>query len=535
MKQIFLLTATILFAALTLNAQGPSQQSAVERLPEISNFKVKPAFVADFNFTVFDAGVNTKYTEYGSSFFMDKYIIISARKIGAIGGAKDENTNEPYTELFCTDVDKYGNLSRPLLFSRIINTLASEGSVTFSPDEKVIYYTRSSKENSKNYKLYRAFLDDVEQGKWINEELIPFSNDDYSIENPQISADGKKLYFSSNMPGSVGGYDIFYVTLNENGSIGEPVNLGGDVNTVNDEKFPYITRDNKHLYFSSNGHNSFGGLDIFRAKRVFDNYVRPLNLGMTINSESDDYAFILASKNRGYFTSNKVEGKGKSDIYKFIREEVKQQLKGEVVDSETRIPLPNTVVELVDEEGNVVDTKTTTEEAKFVFDVEPFDVYTIRAKKEGFEDNTIAFESNSGKDKNYGVTLAMDPTKAEIVEVEDKLMISIENIYFDFNKWMIKQESTISLNKIVDVLNENPEMKIEVNAHTDARGKASYNLSLSERRAASTMKYLIDKGIDASRLVSKGYGETQPLFDCDSNCSEEQHELNRRIEFVIIK
>ena len=138
MKQIFLLTATILFAALTLNAQGPSQQSAVERLPEISNFKVKPAFVADFNFTVFDAGVNTKYTEYGSSFFMDKYIIISARKIGAIGGAKDENTNEPYTELFCTDVDKYGNLSRPLLFSRIINTLASEGSVTFSPDEKVI-------------------------------------------------------------------------------------------------------------------------------------------------------------------------------------------------------------------------------------------------------------------------------------------------------------------------------------------------------------------------------------------------------------
>ena len=530
-----LVTLTIIATTWGVVAQGPSQQSETNDFAIFEDFKMTTARLADFNFTIFDAGVNTKFTEYGSSFFMDKYIVISARKIGAIGGAKDEKTNEPYTELFCTDVDKYGNLSRPLLFSRIINTIDSEGSVTFTPDERVIYYTRSAQDNSSNYKLYRAYLDEVQIGKWVNEELIPFSDDNYSIENPQISADGKRLYFASNMPGSIGGFDIFYADIHENGALGEPVNVGGDVNTINDERSPYVTRDNKHLYFASSGHNTIGGLDIFRARKVFNTYTRPLNLGATINSTADDYAFILASKDRGFFTSDRAEGKGRSDIYKFVKENIEQTIKGQVVDKTTRIPLPNTVIELIDEEGNVVASKTTTEDAKFEFDIDPFDIYTIKSVKDGFDENIVEFESNSGRTKDFNLTVEMDPTEAEIVEVDNKLMIAIENIYFDFDKWMIKKESTISLSKIVSVLNENPEMKIEVNAHTDSRGRDSYNLTLSKKRAKSAMDYLIAKGIDADRLVSNGYGETQPLFDCGSECSEEEHELNRRIEFVIIK
>lgn len=534
MKKLVLILVLLVVTNIAV-AQGPSHQNVNSSYVLLNDFDAKPAVaLGDFNFTIFDAGVNTKFTEYGSSFFMDKYIVISARKIGAIGGAKDKVTNEPYTELFCTDVDKYGNLSRPLLFSRIINTVNSEGSVTFTPDEKVIYYTRSSQENSMNYKLYRANLDEIQTGKWVNEELIPYSSDDYSIENPFISADGTKLYFASDMEGSLGGFDIFVAEIFPNGAIGEPVNLGADINTENDEKFPYISKDDKHLYFSSNGHNTLGGLDIFRAHKVFDTYKRPVNLGNTINSDSDDYAFILASENRGFFTSDRVDGKGRSDIYKFVMEDVKQTISGVVLDKDSRIPLPNAVIELIDEEGNVVDAKTTTEDAKFTFDVNPFEVYTIRSNKDGFENNEVSFTSDSGKSTNFDVTVEMDPTKAEIVEVEDKLMISIENIYFDFNKWMIKTESTISLNKIVDVLNANPEMKIEINAHTDARGRDAYNMTLSKKRAASAMKYLISKGINADRLMSNGYGETQPLFDCGTQCSDEEHELNRRIEFVII-
>ncbi|NQY04870.1 MAG: OmpA family protein [Flavobacteriaceae bacterium] len=535
MRNLLLTLTIILTTAWGAVAQGPSQQNVGDDYANLIDLKAKPMFIADFNFTIFDAGVNTKYTEYGSTFFMGKYIIISARKIGGLGGTKDKLTNESYTELFCADIDQYGNLSRPLLFSRIINTLSSEGSVAFTPDQKVIYYTRNTQENSEKYQLYRAVLDKVQTGKWVNEELIPFSGTDYSIENPSITTDGKRMFFTSNMEGGLGGYDIYYVDIHENGALGTPVNLGSEINTADDEKYPYMSPDNKHLYFSSNGHNSLGGLDVYRAKRVFDNYVRPLNLGTTINSEADDYAFIMSSKDRGYFTSDRAEGKGKSDIYKYIKEDITQTIQGTVVDRETRIPLPNTVIELIDEEGNVVATKTTTEEAKFEFDIDPFDVYTIKTTRDGFDDNIVDFESNTGRTKDFAMTVEMDPSQAEIVEVDDKMMIAIENIYFDYDKWLIKKESTISLNKIVDVLNANPDMKIEINAHTDSRGRDAYNLSLSKKRAASAMKFLIANGIDGNRLVSNGYGETQPLFDCGSDCSEEQYELNRRIEFVIIK
>jgi outer membrane protein OmpA-like peptidoglycan-associated protein len=532
MRGLLFILATLTCGQIAL-AQGPSQQIVDSDYTTFSEDKKKPVLKADFNYSVFDAGVNTKFTEYGSSFFMGKYIVISSRKIGAIGGKKDTATNEPFTELFCTDVDKYGNLSRPLLFSRIINTIDSEGTVAFTPDEKTIFYTRSSQDNSQLFKVYRASLDEEHIGKWINEEALNFNNDEYSVENPFVNAEGTKLYFSSNMPGTIGGYDLFYVTIYENGSLGTPVNLGADVNTVNDETHPFMTKDNKHLYFSSNGHSTIGGSDIFRAKHVFDSYTRPLNLGASINSEADDYAFILSSKDRGYFTSDRSEGKGKSDIYKFVREEIEQTIQGQVVDRETRIALPNTIIELIDEEGNVVATKTTTDEAKFEFDINPFDVYTIKTIKDGFDDNEIVFESNTGRTKDFNLTVEMDPTEAEIVAVDDKLMIAIENIYFDFNKWSIKEASTISLSKIVSVLNENPEMVIEINAHTDSRGRDSYNLSLSKKRASSAMKYLIANGIDASRLTANGYGETQPLFECGVDCSEEKHELNRRIEFVI--
>ena len=501
------------------------------------NLKVDQAILmGDFQFNVTDTGgVNSKQSEYGSGFFQSKYIIVSSRKIGAIGGDKDPLTGEPHTQIFCSTIRGNGNLDRPLLFSRILNTEHTEGTIAFTPDQKTAYYTRAKKDSTAIFKMYRA-TDEKIQGNWDRPEAMPFNSNEYSVENPWISRDGKKLYFASNMPNGYGGFDIYVAAIYENDSIGAPKNLGPEVNTSQDEKYPFMDRNDKYFYFSSKGHNSIGGYDVFRARKVNDNYVRPLNLGTSINTTEDEIAFMYANERRGYVTSSKKSGKGNNDVYKFTIDAKKQILSGEVVDANTKKILPGAVVVVTDIDGNEIGKKEVGADAKFTFYVDPYESYTITTKKEGFIDNNLIAETNSSVERTFDVVVEMKQEEAEIVEVEGKTMIKIENIYFDFDKATIKPISEISLNKIVKVLNDNPEMKIEVNAHTDIRGSDAYNLRLSKRRAASTMLYLINSGINKTRLISQGYGETQPIIDCKSkDCSDEEHELNRRIEFVIIK
>jgi len=245
---------------------------------------------------------------------------------------------------------------------------------------------------------------------------------------------------------------------------------------------------------------------------------------------------MMANKKRGYVTSAKANGVGGSDVYKVILNYNKQTLRGIVKDALTQTLATNSVVEVIDQDGNTVTTKKIGKDGKFSIYVDPYEVYTIKTNKEGYEENIVAVETNSATERFFDVEVNLEQTEPEIVEVGDKTMIKIENIYFDFDKATIKPDSKISLDKIVRVLEENPKMKIEVNAHTDIRGSAPYNLRLSKRRAVSAMKYLISKGIKADRLISEGFGESQPIIDCISKeCTDEEHELNRRIEFVIVK
>lgn len=486
-----------------------------------------------YDYDVFETSINTKYSEIVSGLFKDKLIMVSSKKIGGLGNGIDKNTNQPFTDLYCLDIVEDGELNRPLLFSRILNTKDNEGQITFTEDEKTMYFTRSTRANSANYQLYKATLKENSIGNWENIEILDVSSANYSVENPFVK--GNKLYFSSNMPGTNGGFDLYVANIKEDGTLGTPINLGDNVNTSKDEKYPFVSQDNKHLYFSSNGHRTVGGFDIFTSRIVNSNFKTPRNLGTTVNTQYDEIAFYLTSEYQGYLSSNKIEGKGSYDIYKFDKGDVTQILQGIAVDKNTQIPLPNTLVILTDEEGREIGRQFTDENAQYNFPVTPFDAYSITASKDGFVDGSFEFEADTGSNYTYNKNLELDPTKATIVEVDDRLMISIENIYFDFNKWNIKQESTISLNKVVEVLNANPDMKIEINAHTDNVGKKNYNQTLSEKRAASAMQYIISKGVDFNRLVSHGYGETQPLVDCGKNCTKAEDQTNRRIEFVIIK
>jgi outer membrane protein OmpA-like peptidoglycan-associated protein len=526
-KSLFLVV--LLFVSSIVFSQAP-----LERVSFSSDITSAEALGSNgFLFETLDAGINTKFSEYASGFFRNKFIMVSSKKIGGLA-KMDPNTGEAYKNIFCLDIEEDGTLKKPLLFSRLINTSENnEYQISFSPDEHTMYYTRSKTSDVSNYELYKTTLEVNSSGNWIEQEKLAINLDGYSIENPFVSSNGKQLYFSSNRPGTYGGFDIFVSDILEDGTLSNPENLGKMINTSEDEQFPTMSKNSEYLYFASKGHVNFGGFDLFRTTVSKLDVATPRNLGNTINSKYDEMAMYFASNTKGYMTSNKSFGKGAYDIFKFEVEEILQSLEGKVLDLVTQLPLPNATLQLKDENGIVLDEIVTGNDAKYNFTIKPFDDYTITVVKDGFEDKDFNFKSIKGDDRSYRKNILLDATKAEIVEVEDRKLIKVENIFFDFNKANIKSESTITLNKIYDVLVENPEMSININAHSDNRGKASYNLVLSRKRAASAKAYLINKGIAKSRIASQGFGESQPLIDCKSNCTEEEYKQNRRIEFVI--
>ncbi len=532
MKAFTKLFIAVCFVGNLANAQAPFNMS----FDAINSIDLKENVVNATNgadYSILTTAINTKYSEIGSGLFKDKLMMVSSKKIGALGNGVDANTGQPYTDLFCIDVKKDGQLKRPLLFSRILNTKDNEGQVAFTEDEQTIYFTRSTRENSKNYQLFKADLMENSNGNWINIQRLDISSDFHSVESPFVR--DNVLYFSSDKLGGLGGFDLYSAKIKEDGTLEEAINLGDKVNTDNDEKYPFLTKEGKYLYFSSKGHQTVGGFDVFASRVANGQFKSPKNLGSEFNSKSNEIAFFLTKDNQGYVTSDKDSGEGNFDIYRFYKEDIKQLIQGVVVDAETQIPLPNSEVILVDEEGREIGRQITNDKAEYDFPVVPFDAYTITVLKDGFVDNTIMFEADKGSKHTYTKNLELNPTKATIVEVEDKTIIDIENIYFDFNKWSIKQESTISLNKVVDILNGNPEMRINIYAHTDNKGTKNYNLDLSENRAAAAMKFLINKGVDANRMISHGLGETELLIDCKNDCTKAEDQINRRIEFVIIK
>ncbi len=478
-------------------------------------------------FEVMPTKINSSLSEVGSAIFMNKYIMYSSRKTGAIGAGKDKNTNNPYNSLYCIDMDKKtGDLSKPYFFASVLDSEGNEGGLTFSPDNKVVYYTKSTADNPKNYQFYKSIFDEECRCKWIKEEAVGFNNTQYSIENPAMAPDGKKIYFASNMPGGFGGYDLYVADINNDGLPVNPKNLGQSINTSEDENFPHVSFTTQEIYFSSNGYLGYGGQDVFVSRIKKNGFSTPLNLGKTINTSSDEIAFILANQTQGYITSNRNTNKGSYDIFKINVQKNTSTLKGIVVEEQSKTALPNSTINLIDENGNIVNSQISNDKGEYAFEIQPLENYSIVAVKEGYSDYKLPFISSVG---NSTSNIELKQKKAEIV----KNTIAIENIYFDFNKANIKSESALSLNKILVVLNENPTMKIRINAHTDSRGSDQYNLVLSEKRAQETKQYLVKKGIDKNRIEAKGLGESTSLTNCGSNCDEKQFETDRRSEFII--
>lgn len=524
----------LLLFSMTLFAQiEQDAEYAILDASEVKNSKTAHQIGNNgFQFAAFETGINSQYADYGIGFYREKFLSFSARKVGALA-KKDPATSEPYTKLYCSEISYEYDLNRPNLFSHILNKNENLGTLSFSKDGMKLFYTASSDDDTQRFQLYSAAMDPNREGHFINMKPVPFNNPDYSFENPHLSRDGKTLFFASNMPEAIGGFDIFKVAVNEDGTYGKVERVEGAVNTVLDEKFPQTSLDGKYLYFSSKGHSNLGGYDIFKSRKADLGYIATRNLGNTINTTADEIAYIPATKTVGYMTSDRKDGKGSYDIYKLTEFMVDQTARGRVIDLETGIPLEKATVVLLDAQGTEVGTLQTKEDGLYHFPIDAFLEYTIIAYKDGFENGSVNLTTNTNLVEVFKNDVTLKAEAAEIVATEEKTFIKIDNIQFDYNSAGIKPVSTITLNTVFQTLQENPEIKVAINAHSDQRGRDSYNLKLSDKRAASTLQYLTNKGISKDRLISKGYGETQPIHVCDP-CNAEQYEENRRVEFVII-
>ena len=605
-----------------------------------------------YHFEIKDLAINTRFTEFGG------YQIRGTNDVVIISNLKQSSSvkkqwawnSTTFLDFFIAHQEKKDSLSAPLFAKGKSNSKFHEGSLCFSLDGKKVYFTRNNISEGKsrrdnkgiqNLKIYEAEVS--QNGDWINEKEISFNSKDYSVGHPSISSDGKTLYFASDMPGGFGGADIYFVSILQDGTYGKPTNLGSEINTEGNEMFPWIDSDGK-LYFASNGHVGLGGLDIFIAfPTKTETFKKVTNLGNKINSNNDDFALVFNEDNKtGYFSSNRITGKGDDDLYAFTKvSDFKNAviLEGVITDLNSKQILPNSKVLIKDETGKVVNEIITDSKGKYSIELEENKKYLVQVNQDTYFEGNKSIETasvdpktgilngdislekradvmliclitdgstkkplegvnvkitektianpllasntdatgslkkevvgkKSGDNVNYTISLAKEGYLSKTVDYSNKVpvnglinlnenmdltltkievgtdlasIIDIKPIYFDLGKADIRKDATIELDKIVKVMNDNPGMIVELGSHTDCRSTIKFNKDLSSRRAETSANYIKKRISKPERIYGKGYGESKLKVDCPcegnvkSNCPEEEHQKNRRTEFVIIK
>lgn len=562
-------------------------------------------------FEIKNLAINTPNSEFGAVEYKDNLVFAGVKLNPGLFDKKFKWDNETYLNLV-TVPTKNSNSKEAVLsyFADELKTGMHESNAVFTKDGKTIYFTRNNSKNGKKRKNeqkisnLQIFKAELVEGKWTNVTALPFNSPNYSVEHPALSADEKVLYFSSDMPGTLGSFDIFSVNINK-GAFDIPKNLGPVVNTNKREQFPFVSEDNK-LYFSSDGHLGYGSLDVFVSEISGNDYSKPVNIGLPLNSNLDDFSFTISGTKEGYFASNREGGKGSDDIYQFtetkelIVEDCKQFIAGIITDFDTKQVLENATVMLQDSEKKTISTATTAADGKFSFTVGCESSFIVLAFKEKYTNESRGVTSGKTRNASNDASMTLRSIEAikleeqqiaenkrkeeqrlaeqkkekealavialkeaekkakaeeivaaeikkkekedqilkqekDVVKEKDRLLIKTDPIYFDYNMWYIRKESKVVLGRVVALMKKYPEMVIEIGSHTDSRGNAKFNEELSQKRASSTREFLLESGIEPKRVLAKGYGESIPIVKCktDDSCTEEQHELNRRSEFVI--
>ena len=507
------------------------------------------------SYSIKNLSVNTKYSDFGVGMYKGE-IVYASSKTNEKKPERYQWNNQPFLNLYKVPFntsDYNTEVIADHLFSDDISTDYHESNAVFNKDFTKIYFTRnnydeklgSDKNGVNHLKLYSAELKENsfnDKLKWRNIKELPFNSDQYSVGHPALSDDGSKLYFTSDMPGSIGETDIFVVDVLEDDQYSKPKNLGANINTSGREMFPF-TQDNK-LYFASDGHLGFGGLDLFSANVLNNSYQSPVNMGSPINSPKDDFAFVFdKASSVGFISSNRKGGKGDDDIYSIVpiqqKELCEQAVNGIVSNILTDERIANAKLELYNELGVKLATTTSNEIGAYNFDI-PLDCrtkYEVRVSKLGYKTSVKPSYTEAVSGSTF-IPLRVETLDKLIVEEKGVLKLKIGIIYFNLDKDFIRSDASIELNKIVLVMSQYPKMHINIESHTDSRSPNEYNRDLSDRRAKSTRDYLVSQGIEATRIVSAiGYGESRLINHCLDGvaCSESEHQLNRRSEFIIVK
>ena len=525
----------------------------LDNLPAVEEYSKKPSPVK-----IQGLVGNTNQAEFGPIKLGDELILTSSKKPLIY-----KNNGLPFLGLYKARLKSPSEIEKLELFSaNLLDANANEGTPAFSKDGNTMVFARGnsgkSKDPSPDVDLYISTKRD---GNWSTPERLAISDSIGWDGSPAFSRDGKTLYFSSNRRGGKGGLDLYRAPMDNSGRFGRPINLGSTINTRGNEIFPYVSEDGK-LYFSSDGHPSLGGLDLFVASRSGDE-IQVEHLGIPINSVGDDFGLFLADSTQGYFSSNRVGGKGDDDIYYFESTGSEDRWwSNEITITESNEPAKVALYHLrtqivnarnkpiakakvgIKRNGEIQPVMFSNAEGYLdIIDLNPADQISFNASKEKYLTKRSEFLMDGREIPKQLLKKELTDTTFDhkitlgLAEVGEELgaLFDVNPIYYDLDKSNIRPDAAAELDKIVQVLKDNPDISIELGSHTDARASASYNLKLSQRRAESAVKYIIEHGIEASRIKAKGYGETQLINGCSDgvDCSEEAHQENRRTEFKI--
>ncbi|TAE51358.1 MAG: OmpA family protein [Cytophagales bacterium] len=526
-------------------------------------------------YTVEPAPFNSKQADFSPTYYQGGVVFCSNRELNVKELGLSRDFDKKYRWNGMRFYDLYysgGGVGVPKFFSKKLNTPYHEGPANFYNDDNAIVFTRNNYDKGKigtsedDITKMKLFFATKSGDDWTNIIEFPYNDKEYTVQHPAMSPDGNTLYFASDMPGTHGGMDIFKCTWT-NGAWGRPVNLGVEINTKGNEVFPYMDKSN-NLYFASDGWAGLGGLDIFIARNKDGKYINPYNVGAPLNSSKDDFGVIYdTDNNEGYFTSNRDGGQGDDDIYKFSIKSCKVIVVVQDEVTKEIIKLPKLVIQETASNGEVVYLAES--ETAFSFKTNFRTGYQMRGTKEGYNEGTSTLtEEQVLKCKNYNGTLSdtvyigirrmTDLEREKIAKLLGKKpsdkdlttkltknykdnpnikVIELVNVYYDLDKYNIRPDASRDLDKVLAVLQEYPNMRVGLSSHTDSRDTYDYNVKLSQRRSTSARQYLIDRGIAPDRLEIFWFGETTLVTPCPDgiNCSEPDHQLNRRTEVAILE
>lgn len=494
--------------------------------------------------------VNTSKSDFGTSFYGDKIVFASSRDTLNFKDKLYSWNKQPFLNLYVSERNAAdGSLSEPVIFLPNAKSKYHDAMATFTPDLKTVYYTSNIVKGRNNRLVvdgsrtnnFQIIKGTVDNEKLANRESVFFNDKKYSVGHPALSEDGKWLFFASDMPGGYGESDLYVIKIADDGTMGSPQNLGPVINTMGNDAFPFFR--NGKLYFSSDGHYGLGDLDVYESTFTEPfQFSEPKNLGTPLNSNKDDFAYIVdAADKYGYVSSNRAQGKGDDDIYYFTKGKpvCNQIVSGKVINAKFKTAIPQAAVKVYDQFGDVI-TETTTDNSGLYKVTVPCEkrLKLIASKENHSNDEKEVVTNVTNELETKNIDFELSNYDDLIVKENDQEKIIVNPIYFDYNKWDITPRAEVELDRVVFAMQKFPNIKIKIESHTDSRGKDAYNKKLSDNRAKATQGYIIAKGIDATRIESAiGYGESRLTNRCKNGvkCSEEEHLANRRSEFIVIE